>query len=318
MKILVYGAGAIGSVFGGFLAKAGEEVVMLGRPQHMEVIKSKGLKIEGIWGDHLVNSNLLCYSNSPDIKEDHAGSFDLILITVKAYDTFSAASDLRNIINMDTLVLSLQNGIGNTEIIAKNIGADQTLGGMIIFGAEIPSPGTVKVTVSADDVTIGRTSKKTEPSAVEEIARTFTAAGIKTKTTEEIEMHLWNKMLYNCALNALATILQVNYAQLLDTEYTKDIMKRVLAEIYAIAEKRGVTLETKLKEDYSKILFNHLIPLTASYKPPMQQDIEKHKKTEIDYLNGIIAQMAKDSGISAPANLMLTELIKFKEKKNRV
>ncbi|MFA5103714.1 MAG: ketopantoate reductase family protein [Candidatus Margulisiibacteriota bacterium] len=318
MKILIYGAGAIGSVFGGFLAKAGEEVVMLGRPQHMETIKSRGLKIEGIWGDYLVNSNLLCYSNSPDVKEDHAGSFDLILITVKAYDTFSAASDLRNIINMDTLVLSLQNGIGNTEIIAKNIGADQALGGMIIFGAEIPSPGVVKVLVSADDVVIGRISQKTAQPAVEEIARTFTAAGIKTRTTEQIEMHLWNKILYNCALNALSTVLQVNYGQLLDSEYTKNIMKRVLSEIYAIAEKRGVTLETKLKEDYSKILFNHLIPLTASHKPSMLQDLEKRKKTEIDYLNGMISQMAKDSGISAPANLMLTELVKFKEKKSRI
>ncbi len=318
MKILVYGAGAIGSVFGGFLAKAGEEVVLLGRAPHMEAIKAKGLKIDGIWGDHLVSSNLLCYSNSQDVKEDHAGTFDLILITVKAYDTFSAASDLRNMINMDTLVLSLQNGIGNTEIIAKNIGADQALGGMIIFGAEIPSPGTVKVNVSADDVVIGRISPKTDQLAVEEIAKTFTSAGIKTKTTEQIETHLWNKMLYNCSLNALATVLNINYGQLLDSEYTKNIMRRVLWEIYAIAEKRGVTLETKIKEDYSKILFNHLIPLTASHKPSMMQDIEKRKKTEIDYLNGMIVQMSKDAGIASPANLMLTELVKFKEKKNRI
>lgn len=318
MKILIYGAGAIGSVFGGFLAKGGEEVVLLGRPQHMEAIKSKGLKIEGIWGDHQVNSNLLCYSNSPDVKEDHAGTFDLILITAKAYDTFSVASDLRNMISMDTLVLSLQNGIGNTEIIAKNIGADQVLGGMIIFGAELSSPGVVKVTVAADDVTIGRTSEKTDQSAVEEIARTFTAAGIKTKTTEQIEKYLWSKVLYNCALDALATILQINYGQMLETEYTKNIMKRVIAEIYALTEKRGITLEPKLKEDYSKILFNHLIPLTSPHKPSMLQDIEKHKKTEIDYLNGMIAQMSKDSGLPSPANLMLTELVKFKEKKNRI
>ncbi len=318
MKILVYGAGAIGSVFGGFLAKAGEEVVLLGRPQHMEAIKGKGLKIEGIWGDHLVGSNLLCYSTSQDIKEDHAGTFDLILITVKAYDTFSAASDLRNMINMDTLVLSLQNGIGNTEIIAKNIGADQVLGGMVIFGADIPSPGTVKVNVSADDVIIGRISEKTLKDSVENVARLFTSAGIKTRTADNIETHLWNKILYNCALNALATVLHVSYGQLLETEYTKNIMKRSLAEIYALAEKRGVVLETKMKEDYSKILFNHLIPLTASHKPSMLQDIEKRKRTEIDYLNGMIVQMSKDTGLQSPVNLMLTELIKFKEKKNRI
>lgn len=318
MKILVYGAGAIGSVFGGLLAKSGEEVVLLGRTPHMEAIKAKGLKIEGIWGDHLVKSNLLCYSNSPDIKEDHAGTFDLIIISVKAYDTFSAASDLRNMINMDTLVLSIQNGIGNTDIIAKNIGADQVLAGMVIFGAEMLSPGIVRVNVSADDVTIGRISKKTDQPLVEEIARIFTLAGIKTKTSEQIEAHLWNKMLYNCALNALATILNVNYGQLLDSEHSRNIMRRVLWEIYAVVEKRGLELEKAIKEEYSKTLFNHLIPLTASHKPSMLQDMEKRKRTEIDYLNGMIVQMAKDAGLAAPTNLMLTELIKYKEKKNRI
>ncbi len=110
----------------------------------------------------------------------------------------------------------------------------------------------------------------------------------------------------------------MSYGQLLETEYTKNIMKRSLAEIYALAEKRGVVLETKMKEDYSKILFNHLIPLTASHKPSMLQDIEKRKRTEIDYLNGMIVQMSKDTGLQSPVNLMLTELIKFKEKKNRI
>jgi 2-dehydropantoate 2-reductase len=318
MKILIYGAGAVGSVFGGMLAKAGEEVVLLGRAPHMEAIKAKGLRIEGIWGEHTINSNILCYSNSQDVKEDHAGTFDLIIISVKAYDTFSAASDLRNMINMDTLVLSIQNGIGNTEIIAKNIGADQTLAGMVIFGSEMISPGIVRVNVSADDVAIGRINKNTDQSAVEKVAAAFTLAGIKTKTTEQIEAHLWNKMLYNCALNALAAILNVTYGQLLESEHAKNIMRRVLWEIYAVVERQGLVLEKKIKEEYSKILFNHLIPLTSAHKPSMLQDMEKRKKTEIDYLNGMIVQMAKDAGVASPTNLMLTELIKFKEKKNRI
>ncbi len=318
MKILVYGAGAIGSVFGGFLAKAGHNVILLGRPQHMEIIKSKGLKIEGIWGDYLIDSNLTCYTNSQVIKQEHYATFDLVLLTVKAYDTFSAAADLRNIVGMDTLVLSLQNGIGNTEILAKNIGADQVLAGMIIFGAKISTPGTVEITVSADDVVIGRITEKTDKKIVEKISDEFNKAGIKTRTSDKIESVLWNKILYNCALNALASILNINYGQLLDTEYTRNIMRRIIWEIYTVAEKKGIELEIKQKDDYAKILFNHLIPLTASHRPSMLQDLEKRKKTEIDYLNGMIAQMAKDLGIQAPTNLILSELIKFKEKQNRI
>ncbi|MCX5749457.1 MAG: ketopantoate reductase family protein [Candidatus Saganbacteria bacterium] len=316
MKFLVYGAGSIGCVFGGFLAKAGEEVVLLGRPGHIEIMKAKGLDITGIWGDHHV-PGILGYTNSADLKEDHANTFDLVLLTVKSYDTVAAMADIRNIASENTYVLSLQNGIGNVESIAKIIGPEMTLGGRVIFGAEFVAPGSVKVTVSAEDVAIGRISLKTPKEPVEEMANLFTLSGIKTIATDEIQKYIWGKVLYNCALNALATLLGINYGALIETEYTRDIMRRIVAEIYAVAQKKGIELELKTKEEYIKILFNRLIPMTSSHKPSMLRDIEKIKKTEIDYLNGMIVQMGKDIGIHAPTNQFLTELIKFKELKHQ-
>ncbi len=314
MKILVYGTGAVGSVFGGFLHKAGEEVVMLGRPEHMDRISSNGLAITGIWGEHLVKG-IKTYSSSYHLKEEHSTTFDLILLTVKSYDTVSALADIRNMATLSTFVLSLQNGLGNTDAIARAVGQDQTLGGRVIFGAEIPSPGSVKVTVSADDVVIGRTSSKTQPKFVEEIANIFSFSGIKTRTTEEIDKFIWGKVLYNCALNAMATLLNINYGQLLESGYTKDVMRRIVSEIYQIAEKKGVPLEQPTKEEYIKVLFNKLIPLTSSHRPSMLQDIEKNRKTEIDYLNGAILKMSKELQLPCPANQLLTELIKFKDRK---
>ena len=313
MKILVYGAGSVGCVFGGFLSKAGEDVVLLGRSAQMEAIKGKGLHIEGIWGTHDIK-DMLAYSNSEHLKEDHAGTFDLILVTVKSYNTVSAMADITNMTNNNTFILSLQNGLGNVEAIAKAAGAEQTLGGRVIFGAETVLPGGVKITVTADDVVIGRISQNTSNEKVEEIASLFTFAGIKTRTTLEIEKFIWGKVIYNCALNGLASILNVNYGQLLDSEHTKDIMRRIVTEIYLVAQKKDIDLDPKTKEEYIKTLFNRLIPLTSSHGCSMLKDIEKGKQTEIDSLNGAIVRMGKETGTVTPANQLIMELIKYKEK----
>lgn len=314
MKILLYGAGAIGSVIGGFLSKSGEDVSLLGRPQHMETIKTKGLSIQGIWGEHKI-SNLKVFSTNSQLKEETKESFDLIILTVKAYDTISALADIRNLTGVNTLVLSLQNGLGNIESISAVIGKEKTIGGRVIFGAEILSPAVVKVTVSADDVIIGAISGKTPAAKVEEIAKTFTLAGIKTRATDEIEKYIWGKVLYNSSLNPLASILGITYGELLESEYAKDIVRRVITEIYAVTQRKNIELLQKTKEEFIKVLFNSLIPLTSSHKPSMQSDIDKLKKTEIEQLNGAVLKMAKEIGITLPTNQTLYELIKFKERR---
>ena len=314
MKILIYGAGSIGCVFGGFLSKAGEDVVLLGGTEQMEAVKAKGLHIEGIWGTHDIK-DMLAYSNSEHLKEDHAGSFDLILVTVKSYNTVSAMADITNMTNNNTLILSLQNGLGNVEAIAKAAGEEQTLGGRGIFGAETVLSGSVKITASANDVVIGRISANTSNEKVDEIASLFTFAGIKTRSTLEINKFIWGKVIYSCALDGLASVLNVTYGQLLDSEYTKDIMRRIVSEIYSVAQKKEIELDPKTKEEYIKTLFNRLVPLTSLHKPSMLMDIEKGKQTEIDSLNGTIVRMGKDTGIPTPTNQLITELIRYKEMK---
>lgn len=314
MKILVYGAGSIGTVFGGLLAKSGEEVVLFGRSEHIEKTKSSGLTITGIWGDHFIEG-IKGYSNSDQLKEEHAETFDLILLTVKSYDTSPAMADIRYIAGINTYVLSLQNGIGNIETVAKVVGEAQTLGGRVIFGAEMTSPAHVRVTVSADDVVIGRISHHVDQKQVDDIAKTFTAAGIKTRTSEDIMQVIWSKIMYNCALNPLASLLNVPYGKLIESDHTKDIMRKIVFEIYSIIEKKDIILDPKNKEEYIKLLFNRLIPLTASHRPSMLQDIEKGKRTEIDYLNGMIAVMGKELGIETPVNLLMKDLIKFKDRR---
>lgn len=310
MKILLIGAGAIGSVITGFLTKAGKEIHSLGRDKHIQAIKKNGLIINGIWGKHKIK-NLKVYSN---IEELPSINFDIILLTVKAYDTEQAIRQIKNFVKKDTLVISLQNGLGNIETITRYIGKERTVGGRVIFGAEIIKEGVVKVTVCADNIKIGRITKRTSSKKLEAVAKIFTDSGIETEVTEEIEKYIWGKVLYNCALNGLGTILESSYGELLEKQETREIMEEIVREIFLITKKLGINLFWKEDKEYIKVLFNELIPITYEHYPSMLQDIKNGRKTEIDYLNGTIVKLAKKNGLKVPVNALITDLIKFKEK----
>ena len=226
MHILVFGAGALGSVFGGFLARAGNNVVLVGRPWHLDAVTKEGLLIEGIWGEHRV-SNLQVVYDLAELQEP----FALILVTVKAYDTSPAARAIQPFVGPGTLVVSLQNGLGNAEILAASVGKEKCAAGRVIFGAEIVTPGRVQVTVCADDVVIGPALPGAGPALRHSIARAVAMikeAGIPCRAVEDVQPYLWAKAFYNCALNPLGALLGVNYGRLHDNPHTRHILNGVM------------------------------------------------------------------------------------------
>lgn len=312
MKILVLGAGAIGSVFGGFLARAGHPVTLLGRKPHIEAIKKTGLWIEGIWGDHTIE-NLKGYVSLRDLKEKEQGSFDVALLSVKSYDTETMLSELTSCYPEPPPVVALQNGLGNLEKIEAWLGKEKTIGGRVIFGVEFLEPGRVKVTVAADNTVIGDLSGSPENTFVKSLAAAFNRASIPTEVTGEIKRYIWGKVLYNCALNGLATLIDVNYGALLSFAGTRTIMQTIIEEIFSVTRARNIPLEWQTPGEYSALLFEHLIPLTFDHHPSMLQDIKKGKRTEIDALNGAIVAMGNELGMDLPCNWLVTRLIKAKE-----
>ncbi|MDY6861706.1 MAG: 2-dehydropantoate 2-reductase [Thermodesulfobacteriota bacterium] len=313
MRIIILGGGAIGSVFGGFLAKDGHGVVFLGRGEHFRNIKESGLRISGIWGDHRVN-NFKAYNTVSEIKKNELKPFDLALLTVKAYDSEEILTEYRRYFDSIPPVVSLQNGLGNLELLTHFAGKDKAIGGRVIFGAEIVKPGHVKVTVYAEEVMLGGNPGGISQEKVEEIANIINKSGIPTLATDEIEKYIWAKSLYNCALNPLGSILEVNYGKLLADEATRRIMSAVIKEIFWVIRKKDIRLFWENDVEFQKILFNRLIPATSSHFPSMLQDIKKGKKTEIDFLNGKVVLMGQESGIDLPVNNTLFHLIKSKER----
>lgn len=313
MRFLVFGAGAIGSVFGGLLAKSGHLVTLIGRKAHMEAIAHSGLVIDGIWGRHVIRDNITPATELTPELLFHSPAFDLCLLTVKSYDTADAMRMICNVFPEPPKVLSLQNGLGNIETISRFIGPSKTIGGRVIFGVEYQIPGLVTVTVAADSTKIGSVSNCIPRHEIEHLASVLTQAGIPTEATDDINRYIWSKILYNCSLNPLATLLNVHYGKLLSNSAARAIMQEIITEIFTVARHLSIKLDWDSPEQYAEVLFGELIPKTFQHHPSMLQDVQHGKRTEIDALNGAIAEYAKRLGCEAPMNALMRDLIKAKE-----
>ena len=238
----------------------------------------------------------------------------MILLTVKSYDTAGVIRDYLQYFLNNAPMVSLQNGLGNLEKIVELLGSDRAIGGRVIFGAEIIESGRVKVTVCADAVVLGGVSGGIDPRIVEKIAAIFSQSGILSHATNEIEKYIWGKVLYNSALNALGSILEVNYGELSNREETRRIMSSIIEEIFSIIPQSKTRLFWDTPEEYLKLLFSELIPATYNHFPSMLQDIRRKRVTEIESINGAIVKIGEDLGLFLPVNKVILNLVKVKER----
>ena len=219
----------------------------------------------------------------------------------------------------DGVVVCLQNGLGNLEGTAARVGWERVLGGRVIFGAEIPAPGHVRVTVHAEPTLIGAPRADDEPlrAAAHVIAAALDRAGVPAAPTDTIVADLWGKVLYNAALNPLGALLGVAYGRLPEDPATKAIMDDVIAEAMAVAIADGVRLPWRDPDAYRAVFYGRLVPSTAGHRSSMLQDLERGRPTEIDAINGWVAARAAALGLAAPVNATLTRLIHARTRSRR-
>lgn len=312
MRILVMGAGAIGSATGGFMAKAGHEIVFLGRPAHCAAVREHGLRISGIWGDHFAAA-IPAYDDPAQVPRL---DYDMILVCVKSYDTARAAETIAPFVGEHTLVCAYQNGLGNAEILAERYGNHRIAGARVIYGARILEPGHVEITVIAAPTALGVHTPEAPAQRVRAIAEAMDAAGVPTVFTDRIATVLWSKIAYNCALNPLSALLDVPYGRLGETPHTIAIMDEVIEELYAAGNAEGVALEPATADGYRALFYEKLLPPTAAHYASMREDLRLGRRTEIDALNGAIVRYSERHGLACPTNRMLTRLIKTRETYN--
>ncbi len=308
MKILIFGAGAVGSLLGGFFAKSGHDVSLLGRPAHLDEIRRKGLQIKGIWGTHVVKSFSL-YSNAGDLTNSE---FNLVILTVKSFDTEKAVSEILPLLQIHTTLISFQNGLGNIETILRKVRPEQYLIGRIITGIVLV-PGEIEVTVSADALAIGKVPGTKPIRSPEFFAGLFNQSKIPARAVPNIETLIWSKVIYNCALNGPCSILEIPYGKMFDRPERMESMRKIVGECYGVGKAKKIALEPATAKEYFDLLIKELIPKTAAHYPSMLRDLRKGRRTEIDSLNGAVYRLGEGFKIPTPENKRITDLIHKKE-----
>ncbi|WP_244849211.1 ketopantoate reductase family protein [Caballeronia sp. SL2Y3] len=295
MKIAVMGAGAVGCYYGGMLARAGHEVALIARPQHVEAIQREGLRLDTQTFDEHVR-----VSASTDASA--AKGAQLVLFCVKSTDTDSAAQALAPYLDARSLVLSLQNGVENAERLRELL-PHEVAAAVVYVAAEMAGPGHIRHH--------GRGELVIEPSTMsEDVAHMFAAANVPTEISDNVRGALWAKLILNCAYNALSAIAQVPYGRLVQGEGVTRAMRDVIDECVAVAKADGVTLPGDVDAAVRRIA--ETMPNQYS---STAQDLARSKHSEIDHLNGLIVRRGEALGVPTPANRMLHVLVKLVEAK---
>jgi len=280
----------------------------------MQAVRENGLCIEGIWGTHHIE----------ELECAHAGTelggqaFDLIVLTVKSYDTPAAIEEIGRLNRSHALILSVQNGYGNTQALENAFGHGHVFGARIITGVELPAPGRIVVTVSADDIRLGPPAGEAEMmDMAHHVAELFRNAGIPTTETDRYREFLWAKILYNCALNPLGALLRATYGELAANNGTRQLIDQIIDEAFSVARSHRIALFWPDAAQYRSHFYEELIPPTAQHYPSMLRDLEKRGRTEIDALNGAVLRLANAASVPVPVNQTLTNMIKVREATRR-
>ncbi|MBP2653981.1 MAG: panE [Firmicutes bacterium] len=306
MKIAIIGAGAMGSLFGAFLARANEDVWLLDvRPDHISAIRANGLRVASSTDQIIAHPHAVT-------DPDEIGTADLIIVFVKAADTSAAASVASKLLTAGTTVLTLQNGYGNAEQLAKLIEPARIIAGTTAQGATFLGPGQIKHGGNGETI-IGELIPN--PSTrLNAIAAIFSRAGIPTTTTVNVTNLLWGKLIINVGINALTGITGLKNGEIADFAETSDILRLAVLEAAQVAAAAGISLPYDNPVD--KVLA--VARKTAENRSSMLQDLDNNRLTEIDAINGVIISEGAKLGIATPVNTVLTNLIKTLSKKARL
>ncbi|MEF8847988.1 MAG: 2-dehydropantoate 2-reductase [Candidatus Thermoplasmatota archaeon] len=300
MNITIFGAGAIGSLFGAKLSY-NNKVKLIARKPHVEQIKKKGLTIEG----KTKFKKKICAEDKIQKLSDK--KTDLLILSVKSYDTEEAIKEAKKIIKPNTLVLSLQNGLNNLEKISKHIKSEKIILGITTEAAIFSKPGYIIHT--AEGITkIGAVNCKRND--LKKIKKTLMVSGFKTKIRKQIKKEIWKKAIINSSINPITAFLQCKNGYLLENPILERCIEKICEESINAAEENDI----KINEEKMIKKTKAVIKKTGENYSSMAQSIANNKKTEIDSINGKIAELSKDIKIDCFMNEILLYLIKSKSK----
>jgi len=318
-RIGIIGAGAIGSVVGGLLTKAGHDVTLIDQwPEHVETMKKRGLKLSGTCGDHLIPVKALHLHEVQGL----AAPFAAVFIAVKSYDTeWATQLGLAYLERPDGVVVDFQNGI-NDERVAAVAGRDRSLGCVITIGAGMYEPGhAMRTDAGSIGFKIGE-HDGSDSRRARDLARILSDVAPATVTTN-LWGERWSKLTVNCMANPLAGLSGFGSAEVRTEPIPRRIAIHIAAEVINVGRATGHEVEPIYGIDPQRFVdaaagrgFGAVeADMAASAKflsggrPSLLQDVLKGRRTEIDYLNGYVSEQGRTRGIKTPVNDAVVDLI---------
>jgi 2-dehydropantoate 2-reductase len=304
MKIAIVGCGAMGSVYAALLGAAGHEVWAIDTwREHVEAIGAHGLRLEGASGEHTVRVHATTEATQ-------AGVCELVIVATKAMHVEQAAQSARALLGPDTVVLSIQNGLGGPDSAAKVLGRERVMVGVVGgFGASMRAPGHAHHN-GWELVRLGELSGPITP-RLEKVAEVWRSGGFKVKCFDDIDQLVWEKLICNVCFSGTCAITERTVIEVIEDPHAWQVASGCASEAYAVARAKGIRLDIDDPVAYVRN-FGLKIP---NARPSMLLDHMAGRLSEIDAINGAIPVAAQAAGLEAPFNTVVSALVRAKERR---
>ncbi|NRO97311.1 2-dehydropantoate 2-reductase [Paraburkholderia sp. NMBU_R16] len=300
MKIAFLGAGALGCTVGAALTEGGHETWLVDRfAAHVEAMVRDGLQVDDEAGTRRVKVRAT-------MNPSEVGPVDLVIVLVKSFHTDSAMRGALGLVGPDTVVLSLQNGLGHEDVLSEIVGRERVLAGKTYVGGVLRAPGHIQSGVTGKLTIIGELDRRISGRAWA-ISEALNSAGLTTTVSNNILGTMWDKLLINVATGALTGITRLTYGQLYDEPVLKATSLAAIDEAIAVAKAAGIELSIEHAEDAWNMAAEGL---PSAFKTSMLQSLEKSSVTEIDFINGAVVRWGARLGVPTPVNSTLVACIK--------
>ncbi|MDD1149833.1 2-dehydropantoate 2-reductase [Pseudomonas sp. TNT2022 ID357] len=302
MNISILGAGAMGSLFGGLLAESGQKVRLLDIDErHLEAIRRQGLRLETDSSDRRIDGLAAC---RPEQAPGHA---DLLLVFTKTLHTEPALRSAAGHIGAQTLVLTLQNGLGNAEAVSRHVARERVLIGMTNWPADLLGPGHVRSHGEGVVRVLGLEGGASRGAS--QVAQVLDGAGLQCRVDRDVWTSIWEKVAFNAALNSLCAASGCTVGQLGAAPEGVALARHMVLEVLAVARAAGVAVdEQRCLDSVAFAMANH-----RDHKPSMLQDVLAGRATEIGAINGEVLARARQAGIAVPHTETLLGLLRLIE-----
>lgn len=300
MKIAVMGAGGLGGLFGGLLCRAGEDVVLIDRGEHLEAIKSQGLTLKAA-GPRVFIVDVHATDDPGEV-----GHVDLVLFCVKTYDLQTAARAALPLVGPGTVVLPVQNGIAAPDILGGVLGAEKVIGGVSYCQGAIESPGVISYGGVQGNLYIGEPGGGAS-SRVEKVRRLLSDAGIDSEIHPDIRLAMWEKLVLICATGGVMAYYRRSIGPLLDDPEARELILGVMKEAELVARANGIGLPDGTAERHLAFIESRFAPGTRSSQ---LEDILAGRRLELESLNGEVVRLGRNLGIETPLNRKIYDALK--------